>query len=539
MHNHGRNTAIPSPTEQHGRTAGEEVRAEAKARLSSPGAEAVVAPGSRQNAESERGILDRVSRSVGPEEYRRYFEHQTRVRIDGKRVQITVPTGFMADMLGRRFGESLRRAAGEELGATPPDIELVFRVDRGAFGDTGRIPGRSERAEPRAIPKRPAPAIDKPSRYKLDDFEVGESNRLAHAAAARMTDPDCPRSASPLFIHGPCGVGKTHLLQGIVMRMKERGASVVYLTAESFMNEYVIALRTNKMDGFRKRYRGVDLLCIDDVQFLNGKAGTQKELLHTFDAIDLSGARVVLASDEHPRRVQKLSEALVSRFVAGMVVRIDPPDVALRGRIVARLAERRGLSLDAAGAAMIASSFAGAAPTARDIEGVLTRIEAMRSLPGQAAHNAVGLVLIRKALGVSESEQAGGGGDGRRPVRPVRFTHIIDEVCRVLRVDASELFGKGRHKRVVLARSMCAALGRSLTTMSYPEIARGLGRPNHSTVITAVKRLERQMGNEATASVGLYLGSDLDGAAGELAGLSLRMLADRLRHDITRSAPGA
>lgn len=531
MHNHGRDTANQNQAGQHGR----HEEGKAQARSAAPGSQA------GRSADSERGILDRVSRSVGPEEYRRYFEHQTRVLIDGKRVQITVPTGFMADMLGRRFGESLRKAAGEELGANAPDIELVFRVDRGAFGDGGRVPGRSERAEPRALPKRPTPTSDKPARYRLDDFEVGESNRLAHAAAVRMTEPDCPRSASPLFIHGPCGVGKTHLLQGITQKIKERGSTVVYLTAESFMNEYVIALRTNKMDGFRKRYRGVDLLCIDDVQFLNGKAGTQKELLHTFDAIDLSGARVVLASDEHPRRVQKLSEALVSRFVAGMVVRVDPPDVALRSRIVAKLAERRGLSLDTAGATMIASSFAGAAPTARDIEGVLTRIEAMRSLPGQPAHNAVGLVLIRKALGVSESEQtgtAGAPGDGRRPVRPVRFSHIIDETCRVLRVDASELFGKGRHKRVVLARSMCATLGRMLTTMSYPEIARGLGRPNHSTVITAVKRLERQMGDEATSSVGLYLGSDMDGAAGELAALSLRMLADRLRHDILRSAPG-
>jgi chromosomal replication initiator protein len=385
--------------------------------------------------------------------------------------------------------------------------------------------------------RRSAPAPDRNERYRLEDFEVGESNRLAYAAAVRLTEPECPRSASPLFIHGMCGVGKTHLLQAVVLRMRElgKGASAIYTTAEAFMNEFVVALRAGKIDSFRKRYRGLDLLCVDDVQFLNGKTGTQNELLHTFDAIDLSGSRVMLASDEHPRRVERLSQALVSRFMAGMVVKIDPPEAPLRARIVAKVAAKRGLQLDAASAGLIASRCTGPAPTARDIEGVLTRIEALRLLPGQnSSDGTIGLVLIRRAMGLSEGDAPGPS----RPVRPVRMTHIIDEVCRALRVETSELFGKGRHKRVVLARSMCATLGRSLTTMSYPEIARSLGRPNHSTVITAVKRLERQMSGDATSSVGLYLGNDLDGLAAELGGMNLRTLAEQLRNDILRTAPG-
>lgn len=525
MQNHGRDAADRTQAE-HGRQ-GDKERAE---RMNKEAGRSAGAPGT---GTAEARILDRVSRQVGNDDYRRYFEHQTRVRVEGGKVQVTVPTGFVADLIGRRFRGPLQDAAKLELGAA----EVVFRIDRSEFGDAGRTaPGRNESSVVRAAPvKRPAPVT--PERYRLEDFEVGEPNRMAYAAAVRLTEADCPRSASPLFIHGLCGVGKTHLLQGLALKMREmrKDALVVYTTAEAFMNEFIVALRGGKIDSFRKRYRGVDLLCIDDVQFLNGKTGTQNELLHTFDALDLSGSRIVLASDEHPRRVESLSQALVSRFMSGMVVKLDPPDTALRGRIVARLAQRRGLNIDTAGAGLIASRCAGAAPTVRDIEGVLARIDALRALPGHGGGlgGPVGLVVIRRALGLSE------GDSPTRPVRPVRMTHIIDQVCRVLRVEASELFGKGRHKRVVLARSMSATLGRSLTTMSYPEIARALGRPNHSTVITAVKRLERQMSDEATWAVVPYLGNDLDGLASEFSGLNLRALAEQLRNEILRTAPGA
>ena len=481
---------------------------------------------------SVSGILNRVSREVGEDSYRRYFEHQARVSAENGFVQVTVPTGFVADLIGRRFGDSLRRAASEEHGGR--NVEVKFRIDRSAFLDPalgGAGARQAARPESRPAP-RPAP-----TRYRLEDFEVGKSNELAHAAAVTLASRECPRSAHPLFIHGPCGVGKTHLLQGIAQSVRERGATVVYTTAETFTNEFITAVQGNGLDAFRKRYRGVQFLCIDDVQFLQNKTGTQRELLHTFDAIDVGGARVVLASDEHPRKVQQLSEALVSRFMAGMVVKLDSPEPELRARIVSRLAAKRGLKIDGAGAALIASRCGGAAPSARDIEGILSRIEALRSLPGGGGGDAsrdgtIGLVLIRRALGV-ENDQ----GRGDRPLRPVRMTLIIQEVCRVLRVDASELFGKGRHKRVVLARSMCAVLGRWLTTMSYPEIARALGRPNHSTVVTAVKRLEGQMASDQ--STGPYLGHDLDGLAAELMGLSLRMLAQQLRDDILRCAPEA
>lgn len=503
-------------------------------------------PNGAPGGDAGRKILERVSRQVGPDAYRRYFEHQTLVRCAGSRVEITVPTGFVADLIAKRYGDSLKSAAREELGQ--PGVEVAFRIDRGPFVDSQRIPGRDERGArpapslpPGTLARRltpPTPVSPATERYRLEDFEVGESNQLAHAAAMTLLSAECPKSARMLFIHGPCGVGKTHLVNAVAGAARHRGETVVNLTAETFTNEYISAVQADKLPSFRERYRGVSMLCIDDVQFLRNKKATQIELLHTFDAIDLSGAKVMLASDEHPRQVEKLSQALVSRFMAGMVVRIDPPEPALRARIVSRLAAKRGLKIDQAGASLIAARCGGAAPTARDVEGVLTRIEALRGLPNRGGGDgAVGLVLIRKALGLGEQEPP----VDAKPVRPVRMTLIIEEVCRALRVEPSELFGKGRHKRVVLARSMCALLGRWLTTMSYPEMARAMGRPNHSTIVTAVQRLQSQIA--AGEMTGPYLGTDLDGAGGgglaaELAGLSLHALSQQLRDDVLRATPG-
>ncbi len=483
--------------------------------------------GTERNDDAGRGavgrILSRLSSDVGPERYARYFERQTRVDFDGGRLDVTVPSGFVADLIGRRFGDSLRRAASAEI-AGEPRVEVAIRVDRGAFGATPGAP----KARPTRAAARSAPA----SRHRLDDFVVGECNRMAFDAAQRIGEPDCPRTLSPLFIYGACGMGKTHLLQGISGMWRERDARarVRYTTAESFMNEYVAAVRSGRLDSFRAGVRALHLLCIDDVQFLANKSGTQNELLHTFDAINLDGARVVLASDGHPRQIRQMSAALVSRFMSGMVVRLDPPDAALRGRIVRRLAERRGLKIDEAGAACIAASFGdGPAGSVRDLEGALTRVEALtRLLPEFAGADGreIGLVLVRKALGIGEPDMADGS---RRPRRPIRIHQIIEEVCRTLRIETGELMGRGRHRRVVLGRSLVAHLCREMTTHSYPEIARAMGRPSHSTIVTARSRMVEQIAAGKPSGLGAEVGA-------ELAGLSLKDLAEHLKHSVIRAA---
>lgn len=494
-------------------------------------------------------FMTQLAERVGREAFAKYFEHQTRLRYSDGLLEVVVPTGFVAELIGRKFSQDLLHAAREELSLSPAHadaaVELNFRVDAGAFGNGHAGPGSTPpapRTSPTAAPARPVPRPPAPRvrvaptpepRYRLEDFVVGESNRLAYTAAERIAQPDGPRPFSHLFIHGPCGLGKTHLLRGVAARFRELrpGAAVVYLTAESFTNSYISDVRSGRIEAFRRAYRDVDLLCLDDVQFFSSKTQTQTELLHTFDAIGLSGARVVLASDEHPRKVRKLSHSLVSRFMSGMVVKIDPPEPALRERIVAGLARRRGLELAPAACALIAGRCAGAGSSAsvRDMEGALTRIEAMRTLApslGGEGPGEIGLMLVRRALGIDE-----GAPPVWRQRRPVRVDQIIEEVCRTLRVEHPELLGRGRHKRVVLARTLTAHLSRQMTTLSFPEIARAMGRPNHSTVVTACQRIGRQIERDEP----LDLGAD---AIPELAGLTVKTLAEQLRDDIGRSAAG-
>lgn len=484
-----------------------------------------------------QAILARVSSKLGAELFSKYFRHQVLMRTSGAAVEIIVPTAIVAELIQRRFGPVLNEAAAAE-----GFRGVGFRVDPGAFAGAPAVEAivpasDAPPAEPQARPRPQAASNVANLRYRLDDFVVGESNKLAYSAAVRLTEPDCPRTFSPLFVHGPCGLGKTHLLQGIAVRFAERnpGATVRYTTAEAFTNDYVNAVRTGRVEQFRKIYRGVDLLCIDDVHFLSNKQGTQSELLHTFDAIGLDGARVVLASDEHPRQIARLNDALVSRFMSGMVVRLDVPDRALREAIIRRIALRRGLALEEPVVALLASSSgaAGATPSVRDLEGALTRIEAVRSLlPDLCTEGGgVGLILARRALGLAGAESPDATGP-RRPRKPVRVDLIADEVCRSLRVEISDLMGRGRHKRVVLARSLTAYLSRSLTTLSFPEIARAMGRPNHSTIVTAVKRVQDQIERHESADPAGELGP-------ELAGLTLAQLIDRLRDDILRAAPAA
>lgn len=497
------------------------------------------------------GPLDRIiaglRAAVGSEAFARFFGREARFSLTAGHLVVTVPTTYQANVIRKRFADHLHRsvldavpalAAGDEAGWVVETDRAVAPLPEplpGRSGGGGKPPVRRAARDPGGMPSGRC--------LRLDDFVVGDSNRLAHAAAERLAQAgrdgrvDARRSLgfASLFIHGECGMGKTHLLQGIAERFARLnpGAAVRYTTAEAFTNDYITAVREGRVDAFRRNYRRLDLLCIDDVHFVSGKEATQNELLHTLDSIDLDGALVALASDEHPRQVQRLGERLVSRFMSGMVVRIDPPDAELRLRLVSALAQRRGLRLDESAARALAERSVGPSGrgSVRELEGLIVQTEAVcRLLPGSTgADGRVGLAVVTRALGLSEGERPVGG---LRPRRPIPVETIADAVCRALRVAASEFVGSGRHKRVVLARSITALLARRLTTASFPEIARATGRPNHSTIVTAHQRLARQIEAESAAGASLLV----EQFGPEFGGVTLRGLVDRLYHELARCA---
>src|SRR5690606_26677959 len=225
--------------------------------------------------------------------------------------------------------------------ASPPATPARQAAPGAAAPDA---PGQAP-ARPRLRARKRADAA--PMR-KLDEMVVAAPNELAYTAACRLADPGAEPEFSLLFVHGACGVGKTHLLQGLARRFQERspGAKVRYLTGETFTNEFVSAIRSDSTESFRRAYRNVDLLCIDDVHFLTSKQATQKEFLLTLDAINRDGARLALASDEHPSRISACSASLSSRFLAGLVAEMEPPTIAMRTEYLRRESAKRDLKLN-------------------------------------------------------------------------------------------------------------------------------------------------------------------------------------------------
>ncbi len=461
-------------------------------------------------------LRDRVRREIGDEPWERYFAKGVRFGIDQSRVDVSIASPFLRALIDDRFGDSIRRAARDAV----PDAEVRVLVEDRARPPEAR---RSLETPPPSQPhrRRMRPTV---RRYRLQEFVRGDSNRLACGAIESFVSAANPRAFSPLFVCGSSGLGKTHLLQSAADEyQREHPASKTRcITAEAFTNDYVEAVRAGSLERFRRAYRGLDLLCLDDVQFLARKEGTQNELIHTLDALSLEGARIVLASDEHPRSMADVAPALVSRFLAGAVVRIDPPDMNLRLELAAAFGQRRGLRIEDEALRLIAERSAyplDAAGSVRELEGIVTQVAAVTSLLPEflSETGVVGVVAVQRALGLAEGQNR-----TRRAVgRPLRIAAILDAVCRMLHVDQSEVLGASRHRRVVMARGVAVYLARELTTHSFPEIARALHRPSHSTIVTADKRTRRLIDERAPVRIGP-----------EFDGLHVGELADRVRNEV-------
>ena len=309
----------------------------------------------------------------------------------------------------------------------------------------------------------------------METFVVGASNQLAYNAALYVAEfPGV--QYNPLFIHGNCGLGKTHLLQGLCKRFIDHHPTKrwIYLTGEEFTNEFLMALRSNKIDSFRRKVRDLDLLVIDDVHFLGGKKATQEEFLHTFNAIEAMGRQVVMASDDHPKMIEAFGESLINRFVSGMVVRIDPPNYATRCEILRAMSQRGRIPMNEEVVSWVARRVT---QNVRELEGAITRIAAHVKYAGNPAD-------------VSMAQEALGDLD-RQLIQPVKPENILQSVCDYFGLEHKDLMSGRRQRTISLARSVAMYLVRKTAKLSFPEIGMRMGKRNHSTVISACRRIER------------------------------------------------
>lgn len=498
--------------------------------------------GNEASPEITPRLIAALAREGSSERAERYLRQASDVRLRGDVLEVVAPSTFVADLISRRIGGDLCRVASQTL-LEGRKAELRFRIaDAAPVRSAQPLPIDHVRPRIAPAPKPTTPVAGR--RHRLEDFVVGVSNRLAHAAAVRIAENEQVASLSPLFIHSACGMGKTHLLQGIAARFQEThpGAKVRCVSAETFTNEFIASLKAGAIEGFRRTHRRLALLCIDDVHFLANKEATQTELLHTLDAVGFDRARIVLASDEHPRDIRKLSSALASRFMSGAVLRIEEPDPALRFDLAVKLSARKGLGLDESGARALASANW---KSVRELEGLFMQLLAVsRLMPDLGAGGRLDASAVRRALDVSgtRSSSQPAFGSAARPRRPVPVALIQAEVARRLRVELSDMAGKGRHPRVVLARSIVVHLARRLTTLSFPEIARAMNRPNHSSVITAHNRLlsqlkERLPADTASDLTRSLLLSEMKAEVGpDIAGLTLGALCESIEQESVRLA---
>lgn len=418
---------------------------------------------------------------------------------------MVVETPFLARVLHERYAGDIADAVrlhGDSMAAQA----VRFIVDGAAQGqaNSGCQP---DAAAARWRPARQARAKQgrwtRPSLHSLDEFVAGPEGRLALEAARRLSTHTVQAPAPSVLFVGGCGTGKTHLLQGAVGGHTGGGGSARYMTAEAFANEFIAAVRNKRVEPFRRTYRTLDLLCIDDVHALEGKPATQLELQHTLDALRQRGGTFGVSCAGPLRQFPGLRESLASRLASGLGVNLAPPGGIVFAQAAERIAARRGLRLGPAAAGeLVKNGLDGRAPTTiRDLEGLIVRVEAVHRLLGGGRgveHGMVGLVAVQRAR--EEWRASARVADG--PRRPLRADEVLSVVCEALSVEVNEVLGSGRHVRVVAARAVAAHLCRRLTTMSYPEIAKALGRPNHSTVITACQRLGRHMAEGRRVSLG-------------------------------------
>ena len=405
-------------------------------------------------------LQERLADQLEPEEYSTWFK-PLRVRSEEpERLVLLAPDSRFLHTLEESYRPAVDRAIA---GLSGPSFEVLFSVD----DETGR-----RGVEP-ASSSAPSASFD--SRYTFDSFVIGKSNEFAHAAAQAVAQSPS-RSYNPLFLYGGVGLGKTHLLHAIghCIHHQHPGLKVMYLAAEQFVNELINSIRFDRMPAFRERYRTIDVLLVDDVQFLANKERTQEEFFHTFNTLYTAQKQIILSSDSSPRQIPTLEERLRSRFEWGLITDIQPPDLETKVAILRRKAETEGIDLPQGVAYFIARQVRS---NIRELEGLLNRVSAFASLTGKP----LSLELTKETLKdiLPQDDHRGSAAE------------IIKAVARHYGLKVAEIKSRNNSKQIAFPRQVAMYLCKKLTDLSYPEIGKQFNNKHHSTVMYAVDKVEQ------------------------------------------------
>jgi chromosomal replication initiator protein len=430
-------------------------------------------------------ILNAISKRVNQQSFDMWFRPISSARKDDSSIYLGVPNDVFRDWINNHYFDVIEEALHElDLDA----YQLRFMIDEAPRADirppetlssfSSKSAGRADKDQGlavgavRAVEAEPVELQLNP-KYTFDTFVVGSCNQFAHAASMAVVDMPS-KTYNPLYVYGGVGLGKTHLMHAIGQATKQRDPSLrlTYLSSERFMNELINAIRYDKTIKFRDKYRNIDVLLMDDIQFLAGKERTQEEFFHTFNALYDAQKQIVISSDCPPREIPTLEERLHSRFEWGLIADIQPPDLETKVAILKRKAELERIKLPDNVALFIASKIKS---NIRELEGSLVRLTAYASLQGlpvdlDLAHEVLRTILAEESSGVS-------------------VDLIQKTVAAHCGLKVADLKSKNNSRKIAVPRQIAMYLCKTLTKASFPEIGREFGGKHHTTVLHSVNKI--------------------------------------------------
>jgi len=418
-------------------------------------------------------VLARIETKVNRFSYYSWFRQTSLLNDNGNTITIRVADPMVVDWLTKHYAGVI----GEALAEVGRQGAALKFVPDGAEPD---MPEESSQSAAEPLPEKPpeaaspSEAVGLSPRYSFDAFIVGASNQFAHAACRAVAEAPS-RSYNPLFLYGGVGLGKTHLMHAIghYVLTHSPGLKLTYISAERFMNEVINAIRYDRILEFRERYRGVDVLLVDDIQFIVGKERTQTEFFHTFNALHDAQKQIVISSDQPPHQITELEERLRSRFEWGLIADIQSPDLETKIAILKRKAEAEGVPLPDDVALFIAGRIKS---NIRELEGSLIRLLAYASLTGREISMALAQETLRDVL--------------RHDQRAVTIDAIQKFIADYYKLKLNDLKSRNNSKSIAKPRQVAMYLCKSLTSASLPEIGKSFGGKHHSTVIHSIRKVE-------------------------------------------------
>jgi chromosomal replication initiator protein len=415
-----------------------------------------------------QSALDTLERTFSKPVFEMWIKPIRFISFHGNELHLAVHSKFAQDWIGSKLRHQMIGMLSELFGTS---IELRLSVADPAENSRGSVPFASH-------PLEEFRTANLNARYTFEEFVVGTSNRFAHAAAQAVAGAPA-HAYNPLFLYGGVGLGKTHLMHAIGHRVIQDNlaSNVVYLTCEKFTNEFIIALQNNRTPEFRNRYRQVDVLLIDDIQFLAGKETTQEEFFHTFNALHESGRQLIISSDRPPKEIQTLEARLRSRFEWGLLTDIQAPDLETREAILRKKAGSENIPVPVEVTSFIAKVIPS---NIRELEGALIRVIAYASLTKAPITTDLAADVLKSAV-------------AQAPLHRITISKIKETVSSAHGLTVKEMDNGRRDQRLAAPRQIAMYIATELTNYSLPQIARDFGKKDHTTVMYARDKIKDQM----------------------------------------------